>query len=75
MLTGAAVLIRPRCRLTSAWGEGVRGVRELLLVLLMAVAGVALAATVALAPWYPGPAVPGPPVVKLVVPGAIAGRR
>jgi len=55
------------------WGEG--KVRELVVLLMLAVVGVALAATVALGPWYPGTPVPGPPVVKLVVPGAIAGGR
>ena len=49
--------------------------RELVVLLMLAVVGVALAATVALGPWYPGTPVPGPPVVKLVVPGAIAGGR
>ena len=51
-----------------------RGVRELAVVLGLAAAGVALAATAALAPWYPGPSVPGTPVVKLVTPGGVAGR-
>jgi hypothetical protein len=51
------------------------GVRELVVVIALAAAGVALAATAALAPWYPGPPVPGPPVVRLVTPGGIAGPR
>jgi hypothetical protein len=50
-------------------------VREFVVVLLLAVVGVVLAATVALTPWYPGLWVPGPPVVKLVAPGGIAGSR
>ncbi len=49
------------------------GVRELVVVLALAAAGVALAATAALAPWYPGPSVPGPPVVRMVTPGGVAG--
>jgi hypothetical protein len=51
------------------------GVWELTVVVLLAAAGVALAATVALAPWYPGPTVPGTPVVRMVTPGGVAGRR
>jgi hypothetical protein len=49
------------------------GMREVLVVIALAVAGVALAAVAALGPWYPGRATPGTPVVELVTPGGVAG--
>jgi hypothetical protein len=51
------------------------GAREVFVVVALALAGVVLAATVALGPWYPGRPAPGTPVVKLVTPGGVAGRR
>jgi hypothetical protein len=47
----------------------------LIFVFAVAVAGVVLAATAALGPWYPGPSVPRTPVVRLVTPGGVAGPR
>jgi hypothetical protein len=44
-------------------------------VIMLAIASVLLAATVALGPWYPGRPAPGTPVVRLVTPGGVAGRR
>jgi len=58
-------------------GEGCgmgHGVREVAFVVSVAACGVVLAAAAALTPWYPGPPVAGPPVVKLVTPGGVAGR-
>ena len=54
-------------------GLGV-GARELVYVIAVALAGVVLAVTAALTPWYPGPSVPNAPVVKVVTPGGVAGQ-
>jgi hypothetical protein len=51
------------------------GAREVFVVIALALACVVLAATVALGPWYPGRPAPGTPVVRLVTPGGVAGRR
>ena len=51
------------------------GVRELVVVITGALAGVGLAAGVALGPWFPGPSVPDTVVVKLVSPGGVAAPR
>jgi hypothetical protein len=50
-----------------------RGARELIFVIALAMAGVAMTAAVALGPWYPGRPAPGTPVVELVTPGGVAG--
>jgi hypothetical protein len=51
------------------------GVRELVYVVVVALGGLVLAAAVALTPW-PGPlSPPTAPVVELITPGGVAGRR
>ena len=50
-----------------------RGARELIFVIALAVAGVAVAAAAALGPWYPGRPAPGTAVVEFVTPGGVAG--
>ena len=51
------------------------GMFELVVVIAVALAGVVLAAGLALGPWFPGPSVPDPAVVKLISPGGVAAPR
>jgi hypothetical protein len=50
------------------------GFRELLVVVGLALAGLALAALAALTPWYSGPSAPRAPIVTVVAPGGVADR-
>jgi len=46
----------------------------MLVVLVVAVAGLVLASMAALANWYQHPAAPHTPVVEIITPGGVAGQ-
>jgi hypothetical protein len=50
-------------------------VRELLVVVAVAAAGLLLAAIAALSPWYPAPAETSTPIVTVIHPGGVADGR
>ncbi len=49
------------------------GVREMLVVLVLAAAGLLLAGLAALTDWYQHPTAPHAPVVEIIVPGGGSG--
>jgi hypothetical protein len=50
------------------------GVREMLVVLVIAAAGLLLAGLAALTDWYQHPTAPHAPVIEIVTPGGVAGQ-
>jgi hypothetical protein len=51
------------------------GLRELLVVVAVSVAGLLLAAVAVLLPWYPAPPETGTPIVTVIHEGGVADRR
>jgi hypothetical protein len=51
------------------------GVRELLVVVAVAAAGLLLAVIAVLSPWYRAPARTGTPIVTVIHPGGVADAR
>ncbi|GAA5183605.1 hypothetical protein GCM10023322_23280 [Rugosimonospora acidiphila] len=55
-------------------GRGI-GFRELLMVAVLATAGLLLAAVAVLSPWYAAPPSTRTPIVTVIHPGGVADRR